>query len=186
MRGALILDLCGGTGSWSAPYAERGYDVRVIDPLADGRDVRLLERLSERVHGILCAPPCTHLSGSGARWWSAKGDDALREAMSTVDACLRIVWTHRPRFWALENPVGRLSRFIGKPAMTFDPCDYGDPYTKRTCLWGVFNPPVKRPVPITHAKGSSPIHRAAPGPDRWRIRSKTPAGFARAFQEANP
>lgn len=26
----LILDLCGGTGSWSKPYKEAGYDVRVI------------------------------------------------------------------------------------------------------------------------------------------------------------
>ena len=27
---AVILDLCGGTGSWSAPYREAGYDVRVV------------------------------------------------------------------------------------------------------------------------------------------------------------
>jgi len=26
----IILDLCGGTGSWSKPYLEGGYDVRVI------------------------------------------------------------------------------------------------------------------------------------------------------------
>lgn len=26
----IILDLCGGTGSWSKPYKEAGYDVRVI------------------------------------------------------------------------------------------------------------------------------------------------------------
>lgn len=26
----LILDLCGGTGSWSKPYRDNGYDVRVI------------------------------------------------------------------------------------------------------------------------------------------------------------
>ena len=26
----IILDLCGGTGSWSAPYKANGYDVRVI------------------------------------------------------------------------------------------------------------------------------------------------------------
>lgn len=186
MRDAIILDLCGGTGSWSRPYADAGYDVRVVDPLADGADVRLMRRLGGPVHGILAAPPCTHLSGSGARWWAAKGDAALLDAMSTVDACLRIVWAHRPRWWALENPVGRLSRFLGPAPFTFDPCDYGDPWTKRTCLWGAFTMPPKAPVPITHAKGSSPIHRAAPGPDRWRFRSQTPAGFARAFFNANP
>lgn len=26
----IILDLCGGTGSWSRPYKEAGYDVRII------------------------------------------------------------------------------------------------------------------------------------------------------------
>lgn len=26
----IILDLCGGTGSWSRPWALNGYDVRII------------------------------------------------------------------------------------------------------------------------------------------------------------
>lgn len=26
----IILDLCGGSGSWSRPYAQAGYDVRLI------------------------------------------------------------------------------------------------------------------------------------------------------------
>lgn len=26
----IILDLCGGTGSWSKPYQEAEYDVRII------------------------------------------------------------------------------------------------------------------------------------------------------------
>jgi hypothetical protein len=26
----IILDLCGGSGSWSKPYKEAGYDVRLI------------------------------------------------------------------------------------------------------------------------------------------------------------
>jgi ubiquinone/menaquinone biosynthesis C-methylase UbiE len=26
----IILDLCGGTGSWSEPYKQAGYDVRLI------------------------------------------------------------------------------------------------------------------------------------------------------------
>lgn len=35
-NGLIILDLCGGTGSWSKPYAEAGYDVRIIDPKFGG------------------------------------------------------------------------------------------------------------------------------------------------------
>ena len=26
----IILDLCGGTGAWSKPYKEAGYDVKII------------------------------------------------------------------------------------------------------------------------------------------------------------
>lgn len=50
----IILDLCGGTGSWSKPYAEAGYDVRVIT--LPEHDVRTY--IPPRgVYGILAAPP---------------------------------------------------------------------------------------------------------------------------------
>ena len=56
----IILDLCGGSGAWSAPYAEAGYDVLIVDPVVSGgMDVRLLEKQDISVQGILCAPPCT-------------------------------------------------------------------------------------------------------------------------------
>lgn len=179
----IILDLCGGSGSWSAPYLEAGYDVRIIDPLVDGSDVRLFELPSESVHGVLCAPPCTHLAVSGARWWAEKGENALLDGLSVVDACLRIVWALTPNWWALENPVGRLPRFIGKPRLYFNPCDFGDPYTKKTALWGDFAIPEKSPVAPTEG---SKMHLLSPSKDRWRLRSITPPGFARAFFVANP
>jgi len=178
----IILDLCGGTGSWSQPYRDAGYDVIVIDPLADGSDVRLFSFTNKKIHGILAAPPCTHLASSGARWFKSKGQTALLEALSVVDACLRIVVMLKPAWWALENPVGRLVRYLGKPKLYFNPCDYGDPYTKKTCLWGEFNIPEKKPVEPTEG---SKMHKLAPSPDRWRLRSKTPQGFAQAFFEAN-
>jgi hypothetical protein len=175
----IILDLCGGTGAWSAPYKKAGYDVRLIT-LPD-YDVRTYVP-PDNVYGILVAPPCTHLAGSGARWWKLKGNAALENAMSIVNACLQIINIGRPRFWCLENPVGRLTRFLGKPIMYFNPCDYGDPYTKKTCLWGKFNEPKRNPVkPVK----KSPIHYCPPGPERQKIRSITPAGFAKAFFEAN-
>ena len=55
----IILDLCGGTGSWSRPYKEAGYDVRVIT--LPGHDVRLYAPPGN-VYGILAAPPCTEFS----------------------------------------------------------------------------------------------------------------------------
>ena len=35
-----------------------------------------------------------------------------------------------------ENPMGFRRQFLGKPAFTFNPCDFGDAYTKKTDLWG--------------------------------------------------
>lgn len=176
----VILDLCGGTGAWSRPYKEHGYDIRLIT-LPD-HDVRLYIP-PNNVYGILAAPPCTHLASSGARWWKLKGDSALLEALSIVDACLRIILITTPTFWVLENPVGRLVHYLGRPVMYFDPCDYGDPYTKKTALWGKFNIPRKNCVNPTT---KSPIHYMPPSPKRSELRSITPTGFAEAFFRANP
>ncbi len=173
----IILDLCGGTGAWSKPYADAGYNVRVIT-LPD--DVRLVKKPTEPIHGILAAPPCTMFASSGARW--KRTDEQMIDALSMVDACLRLVMVCKPVFWALENPVGKLVRYLGKPVMYFNPCNYGDPYTKKTCLWGNFNIPVKNSV---EPEKKNRIHRMAPSPERATLRSVTPPGFAKAFFEAN-
>lgn len=177
----IILDLCGGTGAWSRPYKEAGYDVRVVDPLQNTGDVRFFKKAGEKIWGILAAPPCTMFAGSGARWPRTK--EQMLEALSVVDACFRIIAVEKPEFWALENPVGKLVQYLGKPKMYFNPCDFGDPYTKKTCLWGTFHTPEKTPVEPTEG---SKIHLLPPSPDRQKLRSITPAGFANAFFKANP
>ena len=179
----IILDLCGGTGAWSKPYKDAGY--RVMNITLPEYDVRLFPSipLTLPIQGILAAPPCTHLAGSGARWWSEKGERALLESLSIVDACLRIIFVSKPVWWCLENPVGRLPKYLGKPKMYFNPCDYGNPWTKKTALWGKFNIPKENQVlPLEGSK----IHKYPPSEDRARLRSITPSGFARAFFEANP
>jgi len=184
----IILDLCGGTGAWSKPYKDNGYDVRNIT--LPQYDVRIFKRPKEEIYGILAAPPCTHFSGSGARWWKEKGIEALLEGLAIVDACLRIIVVTQPKFWALENPVGRLVHYLGKPVLYFDPCDYGDPYTKKTCLWGNFNIPKKNRVEpefitLSNGKRFSKIGYLPPSEERSKLRSITPSGFAKAFYEAN-
>lgn len=189
----IILDLCGGTGSWSRPYRESGYDVRLIT-LPD-YDVLTYEP-PNNVYGILAAPPCTEFAGSGARWWADKPPHLLSEALQIVDACIRIVAYAHPTFWVLENPVGRLRRLrrdlLGEPRVIFNPCDYGDAWTKKTLIWGNFNPPAKSPVDpefvIRGGKRFSPIHAKTGGRSARtkELRSITPPGFAQAFFRANP
>lgn len=184
----VILDLCGGSGAWSEPYRKVGYDVRIVDPLAGSGDVRLFEHVG-RVHGILSAQPCDHFSVSGAQYWPAKDEDGRTlEALSISDACARIVLFHNPEWWVMENPVGRLRRWLGPPMMTFNPCDFGDPYNKRTLLWGKFKKPALDPVEAIRAcnQGSWLQKLGGKSAKTKRLRSMTPPGFARAFFEANP
>lgn len=203
-----ILDLCGGTGAWSEPYLRAGFHVIVIDPSdniettaehwkADIRDVDLSRFDGLNVYGVLAAPPCTHFTVSGAQYWKAKDEDGrTADHMRIVEACLSIIEYTHPVFWVLENPVGRLPRLfperLGKPKMYIQPYEYGDPYSKKTALWGDFSTPEKdevEPVWKTASNGDrySPIMMATGGKSAKtkKLRSKTPAGFAEKFFEAN-
>ena len=187
----LILSLCDYTGNWSQPYRDAGYVVEQVD-IKRGGDVRLLPFSETKPYGIIIQPPCTHFASSGGRWWAGKGPQALLDGLALVDACLRTVAIYNPEWWVLENPIGRLSQYLGKPQFTFNPCEYAgwadnpdaEAYTKRTCLWGTFTPPEKKPVEpvlgsIMHTKYGGTAE------DKHGKRSITPTGFARAFFQAN-
>ena len=209
----IILSLCSGTGSWEKPYIEAGYNV--ISITLPDNDVRTYVPPAN-VYGILAAPPCTMFSFART---NAKVPRDLQEGMECVRACLDIIWycmevkqdtrkkTIPLKFWALENPYhGFLKKFLGKPAFTFDPWEFGNGYQKRTALWGHFNEPIKNPVKMTakakakaktnshlHTLGvkfdylkSKDIHPEAFGKfDRQTRRSITTAGFANSFFKAN-
>lgn len=206
----IILDLCGGTGAWSKPYRDNGYDVRVIT--VPDFDV-LTYKPPENVYGILAAPPCTMFS-IARNDTTAKEKRDMRKGMETVNACLRIVHecmydNYRVgkglKFWALENPhSGYLKRFIGMPPFIFDPSEYGDKHTKKTAIWGMFNQP-KKTTKVTTLKGDENNYvknvekyfdemkhlipegyREKTGLSmRTVVRSITPQGFAKAFFESN-
>ncbi len=103
-RTKIILDLCGGSGAWSQPYKEAGYDVRVVT-LPD-YDLFTYQPPSN-VYGILAAPTCTQFSLART---TAKTPRDLRGGMALVKRCLEIIWEARfagtLHFWALENPMG--------------------------------------------------------------------------------
>jgi hypothetical protein len=183
-----ILSLCDHSGTWSAPYTEAGYDVHRVD-LQDGQDVRLLE-YPGHVHGILAAPPCRVFCRPGARLWDQWGDEGLAEGLALVDACLRFVAICKPKWWALENPPGRLDLYLGRPKLSFHPWEYGDAYTKHTYLWGDFTAPTRCPVdPEKYPDHLPPGRRDRTSrmSSSWRNqRAETPPGFAKAFFDANP
>lgn len=193
----IILDLCGGTGAWSRPYREAGYDVRLVT--LPEQDVRTY-RPPEGVYGILAAPPCTEfsLAKAGAPRDFASGVDVLQ-------ACLKIIWQCRIHskltFWALENPVGFMRQFLGRPHYTFEHWQFGDMQIKPTDIWGYFKEPVAtvkiKPQGMTkrYANGRTscktwcnancPDEYKGMGLDRAAIRAITPPGFANAFYKAN-
>ena len=222
----IVLDLCGGSGTWGKPYADAGYRVLNItlpdwDILDVGFEAKhLVFRRQPRggkplrirmkdVVGVLAAPPCTKFSKANTRLPRAKKDFA--EGMETVEACLKIVWALQMKgaplaFWALENPQGYLSRFLGKSVLQFQHWQYGETRlayaTKRTEIWGYFKLPAKttheRTVP--HIKKFTDRRTQATlfGDDLTsRVRNKqwegmtaanralTCPGFAAAFFKAN-
>ncbi len=182
----LILDLCAGSGSWSAPYRAAGYRVQLVT--LPETDVRTWTPPDEPVWGILAAPPCTQFSM--ARNGCATPRNYV-EGMEVVNACMRIILQCRPRWWALENPVGKLSGFLGIPRDSWEPTEFGDPWTKRTAIWGDYTIPTRGPyVPPLGGGPDCRIcdrsKRAQPrcsNPDHVAV---TPPGFAQAFYRANP
>jgi hypothetical protein len=156
-----------------------GSDVRAFDAAAHAR------MLGREVGIVFAFPPCTNLSVSGARWFQDKGLEALHDSLGLVIACKRICEASGAQ-WMLENPVGMLSSYWRKPDYTFQPWQYGDTYTKKTCLWtghGFVMPPAwQRTKPDST---TATIHMMPPSADRGDKRSVTPAGFARAVFEAN-
>ena len=230
IKNKIILDLCGGTGSWSKPWLKAGYivhnitlpdyDINAVSFVDDYihffREGNALVIDRKKVFGILAAPPCTMFSFART---NAKKPRDLEDGMKCVKSCLNVIWfcmevkqdtarkTLPLKFWALENPYhGFLRQFLGKPAFTFDPWEFGDGYQKRTALWGYFNEPIKKPIPMTKeakakAKTNSHLHKLGVKFDYLKSkdihpeafgkldcqtrRSITPAGFAKAFFEAN-
>ena len=156
---------------------------------------------ADEVYGILCAPTCTMFSLART---TAKTPRDLASGMRLVKKCLGIIWFCREsnesqlKFWALENPMGLLRQFLGRPLFTFSPEEYGECYTKNTDIWGYFNIPKKKPYQMTEGEKllSARNNRVLPElpedyvmPTGWNRqaarRSMTSSKFAEAFYKAN-
>ena len=125
---------------------------------------------------VIAHPPCTHLAASGARWFKHK----VKEQEEAIDFALKI-YNSFPPMLCLENPIGVLSTKWRKPDQIIQPWQYGHGETKATCLW-LRNLPLLQPTEIV--EGREPrVHHMPPGPDRWKERSRTYEGVAKAMAE---
>lgn len=164
MRKKIILDLCGGTGSWSKPYKEVGYDVRLITlPNYDVTDIIYNSEYMvfnkqnynvndlgihySDVYGILAAPPCTEFSpqnyGRKKNQQAYFDFDRYKDSpnVDILNACIKIIELCNPVFYAIENPCGIMRKYMGNPQFSFQPFQFGDGWTKKTDIWGKFNIP---------------------------------------------
>ena len=131
-----ILHLCADIGSDTKPYQDNPeYNVILI-----GKDIGVENYHPPKdVYGIIANPVCTEFSI--AKGFHKTGNH--EEGLFLVKHCQRIIEEANPVFWAIENPAtGKLKDYLGKPTMTYEPWEYGSPWTKRTALWGKFNVPL--------------------------------------------
>ncbi len=201
-----VLIGCETSGVVRRAFAARGHDAWSCDilPAEDGSnrhyqgDVRDILDDGWDLLAVM-HPPCTRLCNSGVRWLHRppKGrtlDEMWDDLQSGVDlfaACLNAPIDRV----AVENPVmhrharERLPADLPKPQIV-QPWHFGDPAFKATGLYLRGLPPLADTARLTPpAKGTdahkewSAIHRASPGPDRARIRSRTFPGIAAAMAD---
>lgn len=176
-----VIVACEFSGIVRDAFLARGHDAISCDLLPTERpgphiqgDIRDVDLTGYDL--MVAHPPCTHLAVSGARWFKdkrAEQEEALEFVRYLLDAPV-------PRI-ALENPVSVISSRIRKPDQIIQPWQFGEGEVKATCLWLKGLPKL---APTEIVEGRHPrVHYASPGPERWKERSRTYAGIARAMSE---
>lgn len=167
-----VLVACEFSGRVRDAFRSRGHDATSCDllptetpgPHVQG-DVRDL--LTDPWDLIIAHPPCRFLSAAGASLWPSRGP----QMADALDFVLTLWNAPAPRV-AIENPVGALSSRWRHPSQIIHPWQFGDPFTKRTCLW------LRGLDPLT------PTHRCAYADGSWMFRfsaRRAPHERARTF-----
>lgn len=185
-----VLVACEFSGVVRDAFAARGHFAVSCDLLpsetpghhyeGDVRDLLAqVPRVGDEFWDLMIAhPPCTHLAVSGARHFAAKQasgvqEEALEFVRTLLDAPIPMI--------ALENPISIISSRIRKPDQIIQPWQFGHGETKATCLW-LKNLPKLVPTNIVEGREAR-VHRMPPGPNRWKERSRTFEGIARAMAD---
>lgn len=178
-----VLVACEYSGRVRDAFIRRGHDAMSCDLLetevpgphymGDVTDI-----INDGWDLMICHPPCTHLAVSGARHFAAKKSSGVQdEALDFV----RLLLNAPIEKIALENPVSIISSRIRKPDQIIQPWQFGHGETKATCLW-LKNLPKLVPTNIVDGREAR-VHKMAPGPNRWKERSRTYEGIAQAMSE---
>lgn len=187
-----VLIACEYSGRVREAFRARGHDAWSCDllPAEDESDFHL-QGDALRIAGCLwfaplgkpwdlmiAHPPCTHLAVSGAAHFEEKRADGRQQ--EAIDFFMSLTRAPIPRI-AIENPVCIISSVWREPDQIIQPWEFGHGETKATCLWLKGLPPLK---PTKIVPGREPrVHRMAPGPDRWKERSRTYEGIAEAMAD---
>ena len=129
---------------------------------------------------MIAHPPCTFLANSGVRWL-ANNPERMRAMQHAAWFFKSLCSVERIPRIAVENPIPH--RYAQLPPYTqiIQPWQFGHGEIKATCLWLKNLPPL---VPTSIVEGRhARVHRASPGPDRWKERSRTLPGIAAAMAD---
>lgn len=142
------------------------YQGDIFDIIDDGWDL------------MVAHPPCTDLAVSGARHFAEKIADGRQGR--ALDFVRRLLDAPIERI-ALENPISVISSKIRRPDQIIQPWMFGHGETKATCLW-LKNLPKLVATDVVEGREAR-VHRMPPSADRWKKRSETYLGIAKAMAE---
>lgn len=177
-----VLVACEFSGIVRDAFINRGHDAVSCDLLPTeipGPHIQgnVLDVICRGGYDLMIAhPPCTDLSVSGARWFREK----RTTQMTSIGFFMLLASSKIPRI-CIENPVSIMSRVWRKPDQIVQPWQFGHGETKSTCLW---LKGLTKLIPTNIVEGrEAKVHLCPPGPDRWKIRSRTYQGIADAMAE---
>lgn len=184
-----VLIGCESSGTMRSAFRALGYDAWSCDilPADDGSEHHyqsdVLDHLNDRWDLAIFHPPCTHLAVSGSRHFPAKQADGRQQA--ALDFALKL-WNAPIAKIALEQPVSILAGVLGKAHQVVHPYLFGHMEQKATCFWLKGLPQLIETNNVKAEMMKLPknirerVHHMPPGPERWKLRSKTFDGLAQA------